>query len=384
MGRALTLTLVLALLAPWLNARPVAAQQVAATLTILAGSATHQPASGGGPPAAAADGTDLANGDRVATGPGSIALVTFTDGSTVTLQPDTEITITRSGGGGQPSNTRIQITLGTVWARVVRLLDRQSEFALEGQNATATVRGSEIGAQQNPDGTFVCWTRSGSMTVTGNGQSLTLQPGQATTIAPGQTPAPRPFAVNASVLRATTDSAVFPLMVTPAPELLAGFAAPGIEVTQVFGSYVSEGLTPRVVEIPAGTPGRYRLVVEGERDADFQVGLMAAHGGQAVVERQLTGRSRSGERLVADVTPVLDQTTDPRTARVTGLDVSDLRPLGGPLPGKLVLAPAEVAQARDRTSTQPANAWSASLGFWALLGLLLVGMAVFAGATRRP
>ena len=385
MKQATALVLALALLIAPAGARPASAQQAQATLTILAGSVTHQPAAG--PPGAfapATDGMDLANGDRIRTGPDSTALVTFADGSTVTVQPDTEIAINRVGGGARPPRTAIQIILGTVWARVVRLLDPQAEFALEGQNATATVRGSEIGAQQNADGTFVCWTRSGSMTVTGFGQSLTLQPGQATTVAPSQPPTPRPFAVNASVIRATTTSPVFPLLATPPPELLAGIAAPGIVVTQVFGSYVSEEQTPRVVELPAGRPGRYTLVVEGERDADFRINLAAAYSGQPVAERQLTGRVRAGERLAADITPQLDQTTDPRTARVAALDVSELRPLPGAPSGRLVLAPAEVAAVRQRGALpRTGEPWSAPAGMWALLGLLLVALGTFARVSRR-
>ena len=341
MRQALAVILALALLGPSTDVRPAAAQQVEATLTILAGSVSLQPAAGGSV-APASEGMDVRNGDRVKTDADSIALLTFVDGSTVTMQPETEITVNRTGGANESSRTSITIILGTVWARVVKLFDAQSEFTLEGQNATATVRGSEIGARQNADGTFVCWTRSGTMTVTGQGQSLTLEPGQATTVAPGQTPTARPFAVNQSVLRVTTASPIFPLLATPSPELLAGFAAPGIEVTQVFGSYVSEGLDPRVIEIPAGRPGRYALMVESAQETDFQIDLVAAHSGQTVAERQFTGRVRPGVGLVADVAVEVDQTTDPTTARITAIDVSAFRPLADPAPGRLVLAPAEV------------------------------------------
>ena len=286
------------------------------------------------------------------------------------------------GGAGQgPSRTSIQIFIGTFWARVIRLLDPGSEFSLEGQNATATVRGSQIGAQQNADGTFVCWTRAGSMVVTGFGQPLTLQAGQATTVAPGQAPTPRLFAANASSLRATTDSPVLPLLITPAPELRAGYAPPGIVVSQVFGSAVGEDVPPRTVDVPAGRPGRYLLVVEGEREADFRVGLAAAQMSQVVAERELSGRIRAGERLVADITPRLEAIEDPRTARITGVDVSDFRPLTGAPPGRQVLAPAEVAGVRGR---QGGARWELTPQIWGLLGLLAVGLAVVSRVTRRP
>ena len=383
MKQTLATAVILALVVPSAGARPVAAQQAQATLTILAGTVTVQPAGTAafGP---ATDGMDLATGARVKTEAGTTALVTFVDGSTVTVQPETEITVERSGGGDQPSRTSIRITLGTVWARVVRLLGPQSEFSLQGQNAMATVRGTQIGAQQNADGSFVCWTRSGSMVVTDQGRSLTLQPGHATTVAAGQELAPRPFAVNASALRVTAGGDVLPLLATPAPERLAGFAGSGIEVNQVFGSFVSEGLAPRVVEIPAGAAGRYTLVVEGQRDGDVRLNLEGVYSGQVVLRRELAGSVRAGERLVADIAPQLDQVTDPRTALLLGWDVSDLRPLAGPPPGKLVLAPAEVSARAGGGPGRTGSPWTAGPSVWVLLALLSAGLALAARVARRP
>ena len=93
-----------------------------ATLTILNGAVQRVPAgvSHGEP---AEDGANLQAGDRIITGANDRALVTFLDGSTVTVEPATDIVVQQAdiGGPGAGSTINIRINLGTVWARVVRL-----------------------------------------------------------------------------------------------------------------------------------------------------------------------------------------------------------------------------------------------------------------------
>src|SRR5712692_10184597 len=60
-----------------------------ATLTVLAGTVDRVPA-GQKDPQPASSGASLAVGDRVLTKPGATALITFLDGSTVTVQPDSD------------------------------------------------------------------------------------------------------------------------------------------------------------------------------------------------------------------------------------------------------------------------------------------------------
>lgn len=399
MRRLWAIVLALALAVPWMNAGPaVAQQQAVATLTILEGNVTVARARAG-PALPARDGMDLLNGDRVTVAGDAVALVTFIDGSTTLLTPGTDSTVSRTGSG-QQAKTSLKVTVGLIWARVVQLLDPQAEFSVEGQTATATVRGTQAAAAQAPDGTWVSWVTHGRIALSAVGQLLTQEAGQEVVILPGQSPLVRSFKPNESVLRVTTPSAVFPLLSTTGhaqnpivtPALLSGYAAPGIVVSQVPGSVVNEGPTPRAIEIPAGNAvGRYVLVIEGERDGAFQIGVAAARiahigdPGVTVAERRLSGRVRTGERLVADVTLQHDQATQPATALITAMEISDLRPLVGPFPGRLILAPAEVAAVRSarglpaalpRTGGPPPPLPNP----WLLLGLLALGGGV---ALRR-
>jgi hypothetical protein len=111
-----------------------------ATLTILSGMVQRLPA-GTSQMELAGDGANLQAGDRILTGPSDRALVTFLDGSTVTVEPDTDIVVQQADVGGSDggSTINIRINLGTVWARVVRLADAGSNFSLSSSSATAVV-----------------------------------------------------------------------------------------------------------------------------------------------------------------------------------------------------------------------------------------------------
>src|SRR5262245_49038831 len=64
----------------------------AATLTVLSGRVDHAHA-GASQAVTATSGTDLAVGDRVVTGPKGRALITFLDGSTVSVEPASDVTV---------------------------------------------------------------------------------------------------------------------------------------------------------------------------------------------------------------------------------------------------------------------------------------------------
>jgi hypothetical protein len=184
-----------------------------ATLTVLAG-AVHRVPAGRTDPQAASSGLTLAVGDRVLTGPGATALITFLDGTTVTVQPGADVAVARADLAKTGSRIGIRINLGAVWARVVRLVDADSGLTLQSSTATATVHTGLIGGQQDADGTFVCWTQSPGMSVTdATGRRLALQPGQRATFRTGQEPVVAPFRVNRSALRVTATAAVVGVIV---------------------------------------------------------------------------------------------------------------------------------------------------------------------------
>jgi hypothetical protein len=318
-----------------------------ATLSILSGSVQHAPA--GGQPQAAKDGMSLAVGDRVLTGAKSTALVTFLDGSTLTVLPDSDVMVKKADMGSQKrSNVSIQINVGMVWARVVRLLDPSSSFSLESNTATATVHDGLIGGHYfTEDGKFVCWTRAGGLTVADpQGRTLVvLMPGEKAEMKAGQTPAPQVFFANQSALRVAVSSNALPLVLMADKARVAGFVAPGVEVNQVFGSFTGAGAAgARIVEVPAGVPGPFTLVLEGTQEGPVTVNLTGLFKGAPVYQQELSGTIKKGERLSTQITQQLDPATagEPKTAKVQGGKAGPLQPLEGPLPGTILLSPQEL------------------------------------------
>ncbi len=325
-----------------------------ATLSILVGSAQRVPV-GGSQPQAATDGMSLAVGDRVLTAPKSEALITFLDGSTLTVMPDSDVAVKKAATGnakGAGSNIAIQINVGKVWARVVKFLDPNAGMSLESNTATATVHDGLIGGQQDQDGTFSCWTRAGGMTVKdGQGRTLVvLLPGEKTVVKANQAPVPQAFFVQQSAIKITASPNVLPLVLMADKVRVAGYVAPGpgIEVNQVFGSYTAVGPSnSHIVEVPAGVPGPFTLVLEGGQDGPFTVSLSGLFKDSQVYQQELTGTIKKGERLTAQVTQQFDAATagDPKTAKVQGGAVTPLQPLNGPLPGNIRLSPQELQAA---------------------------------------
>lgn len=187
-----------------------------ATLSILVGSAQFVSA-GGGQAQPATDGMSLAVGDRVLTASKSEALITFLDGSTLTVMPESDVAVKKvvlGNAKGSGSNISIQINVGKVWARVVKFLDPNAGMSLESNTATATVHDGLIGGQQDPDGTFSCWTKAGGMAVKdGQGRTLVvLLPGEKTVVKANQPPAPQAFFVQQSAMKITASSNLLPLV----------------------------------------------------------------------------------------------------------------------------------------------------------------------------
>lgn len=311
--------LVLIALAPATSAAQPAAVAPSATLTVLTPPVQHVPA-GGPSPLAATPGTNLRQGDRVITGQGGFALITFLDGSTVTVEPNSDVTVRQLDR--ERSAIRLLIHVGKVWARVAQLLGRESGLSLESNEYAATAHDGLIGAQDLGDGTFVCWTRAGSVALADHRgrQLVVLTPGQRATVAGIARPKIEPFSVHASVLEIVVSGAAVPLLQMPDGKRVAGFPNPDGDVNQVFGSLtavrpgIDGGPAARLVEVPAGERGPYRLVLTGVTDGPFRVTIVGRHAGTPVWRHEETGTIQAGATAVFVIEHQVIG-SDPRTAR---------------------------------------------------------------------
>jgi hypothetical protein len=312
------------------------AQGAAATLTVLV-QPVERIARGDADPAPGASGMNLAEGDRIRTGDRGIALITFLDGSTVTLQPGSEVTVQQASRRAA-SGIRLLIHAGRAWARVARVAGAAGGLALESNEYAATAHDGLIGAERLHDGGLVCWTRRGELRLTDRmGHSVAvLGEGQRARASQSQPVTPEPFRPSASTLEVRTAGPVVPLVRLPEGDVAAGFLAPDAEVAQVFGALSAPlGREAWLVEVPAGHDGPYTVVLTGTGAGAFRVQVTARYAGLTVYRQELTGTAAPGERLYTRLTQRVEG-ADPRSARVSEARFDPLKPWEGPEPAAVL------------------------------------------------
>ncbi len=174
----------------------------AATLTVLHGQVDAQKA--GGDFAPAFDGDLLTTGDTVRANNAGNAVVTFFDGSTLTVESGAQVkvaSLTKTSGGG--IQVSIEQTLGHTWASVSKLTG-DSKFEIKTPSSTAAVRGTAFETivevvngvttttVKTTEGVVLVQAQAGGETSVGAGQEVSVPQGAQAPAAPApQPPSPR-------------------------------------------------------------------------------------------------------------------------------------------------------------------------------------------------
>lgn len=159
------------------------------TLTIISGSILVRHPSGDFGPAE--DGMILSAGDTVRTSSDARAVLTYFEGSTVEIEPDSQVTIDAAHPNPDGSTVILmRQDLGTTWHVVTHLLQGGSTYEVHTTTATASVRGTAFTVAVEPDGTTTETTTQGAVANSDPQGIATVvtPPGQQTTTRPGQLP----------------------------------------------------------------------------------------------------------------------------------------------------------------------------------------------------
>ena len=215
---------------------------------------------------------DLRPGDRVITGPGARAVLTFLDGSTVALGPDTEVLIKAVVDQQGTVRVRLKQERGQTWTNVTEGLgSRQIEIetptgevgASEAAFSTSVEPSSgrtEVGA-----GSGSLQVRSGNQRtdVTGGAQTSVDAPG---VVAPATASSPPPREL---VLRISGPAWGY---VTDPSGATIGLLAPGYPVNQVPGATASRDGANILIRIPQPAAGTYTIGLHGVSGGIVQLG----------------------------------------------------------------------------------------------------------------
>lgn len=107
----------------------------------------------------ATDGEILAAGDTIRTGDGGRAILTYFEGSTVSVEPNTELTIEDASSSGDGSTVVVmQQNFGRTWHVVTKLITGSSKYEVKTPASTASVRGTAFQVDSDGEQTVVTTT----------------------------------------------------------------------------------------------------------------------------------------------------------------------------------------------------------------------------------
>jgi hypothetical protein len=230
----------------------------AATLAVLSAAVDAQRGSGEFAPAL--DGDVLGDGDLVRSSREGRAVLTFFDGSTLSVEPGTQVkvlTLNRLPSGG--IQVLIEQTAGRSWAAVQKLKTPDSKFEIKTPASVASVRGTafETSVAENADGTRSTTYKvdDGEVLVTANaGGSVPVASNQQVTINADQAAPARATAQAPTPRLVLTGSSGLEFAITASTGATCGN---GRNKQEAFGC-VAKGNTVTLREPPAG---RYALML---------------------------------------------------------------------------------------------------------------------------
>ena len=267
------------------------------TLTIISGTVSIRAA--GRDFGAAPDGAILAVGDTVRTGSDGRAVLTYFEGTTVEIEPASELTIDAASAGPDGSTVLLMTqNIGRTWHVVTHLLSGNSKYEVRTPASTASVRGTQFEVAVTADATTVT-TSEGAVATSdpANTAEVLVTPGLTTTTRVGERPTP-PVRAPAPERRVTVTVADPNTLIVDPLGRANGFKdgklvvqTPGASVRIVDGK-----LVVTLLNMPDGTLAAHA----GKKDAGESETLTTVEEqGQAPVT--VTGRTRPGSSSTTGV-----------------------------------------------------------------------------------
>ena len=246
---AILVAVVAAMCMPMFRPDPVDAQATLnsqATLTVLTSPVEVQRATGNRD--VASSGATVVVGDRIFTGSGGSAKLTFFQGTEVDIAPETEIMVqemTQRQSGA--STVSFGQAVGSTVAKVASLLNPASRVQVSTQSAVAVVRGTELEITVTKDQVQVFKSTSGSFDVIAGGQTQRVKQGQVTVVPP---PPPPPVAAGERSAQSVARGQA--VAVPGAGERVPMVPVPEAEITTLFKQLqvITGGTGPALVVTP--------------------------------------------------------------------------------------------------------------------------------------
>jgi VCBS repeat-containing protein len=332
------------------------AYAASSTLTILSGEEVFLSEQGGEWKKVSEEMVIVNEGDGVKTGDDSFALITFHDGSTIEIEPNTEISITEMTDTG----ASVWQQVGRTWSGVKKLAD--TDFEVETPAAAAVVRGTLIDTVVDELGNTLWAVFEGVLEVTAQGVSRTVEAGMQVFVEkdniPGET---EPIPPSRNNLELTLKSPAWLLVVDSPEERSVGVVPPGIIVTQVPGATTTGAQSdPQVIVIPVSEEEgsrTYYVVLYGKEEGTALVEIDGYAEGESVFhisrQQQVSPFETEGTKYVATLTVTVDE-----DGLISGGELGQFQATTEEGPGKVDIKDKAVDTALSNTG--PTAAFSAT------------------------
>ena len=278
------------------------------------------------------DGMTLTAGTRIRTSPDSHALLTFFEGSTITLEPDTEIEVREVQQADELATSIVlKQWAGKTWSRVVRLADPASRYEIETPTATAAVRGTLFKTEVAESGATRVATTEGLVNVQAQGEEVSVPANRQTRVEAETAPSvPDNIPRLESALLITIDGPAVGSVRAPSGAS-TGSLPNQISFNQIAGSQSWTTTGTQMINIPEPVAGEYLIALRYTADssAGFSIGTLIAGETRKVYGGEWPGTVGSGWLLHLNL-----RVDD---GYIAGIGLDKWEPLGGKAIEKIVL-----------------------------------------------
>ncbi|MFC1913650.1 FecR domain-containing protein, partial [Chloroflexota bacterium] len=281
-----------------------------------------------------ADGMTLAAGMQVKTSHDSHAVLTFFEGSTIRLEPGTNVEIQQLEYDDEQAVTIIlKQWTGRTWSRVVKMASPGSRYEIETPSATAIVRGTLFTTEIDETGSTKVATTEGLVSVVAQDEEVYLPANQRTEITPGQSPlAAKATPDPEAKILVRVDTPVIATVIDPTGAS-TGYMPDGLSVNQVIGSQsTSTDEGTQVITLPQPTSGEYTVALRYTGEGKARFNIQGRSKGETAFEYAGTSEGMNGSGwLIRFNLQVKD-------GLIVNSSISGMEPIGDNAPEKIVKA----------------------------------------------
>jgi hypothetical protein len=226
----------------------------------------------------------ITTGDRIKTNSGSVAILTFADGSTVKLEPETEIRLTKNEYTGDHTlKISLNQSSGQLWSHLRHPSRSSSELKIQTPTTDITADNDSFLVQVDDTGLTRVTSYSGAVAVSAPNGSIMLAADQQIEVAPDQA-AQLPQSISDSVNRLVCSAGPSSVIKVIDPDGSgSGFGSDGSDFNQITRSNLQQSARGQTVEIRQPASGLYILVIR-TAEASASVAIRVIHQGSTIAE----------------------------------------------------------------------------------------------------